>query len=78
MKKDFEKIWSDFVKTLSNTEAPLKQSAVIQECDNKEEIIVHISKILIKLKASRNFMKAKIYLGLPTSVTSFSPYLVWE
>ena len=63
LKKDFEKIWSDFVKTLSNTEAPLKQSAVIQECDTKDESIVHISKILIKLKASRNFMKAKIFIN---------------
>jgi hypothetical protein len=62
MKKDFEKIWSDFVKTLSNTEAPLKQSAVIQECDNKDGSIVHISKILIKLKASRNSIKAKIFI----------------
>ena len=62
LKKDFEKIWSDFVKTLSNTEAPLKQSAVIHECDTKDESIVHISKILINLKASRNFMKAKIFI----------------
>ena len=47
---------------MSNTEAPLKQSAVIQECDTKDESIVHISKILIKLKVSRNFMKAKMFV----------------
>ena len=35
---------------------------MIQECDTNDESIVHISKILIKLKASRNFMKAKIFI----------------
>ena len=53
LRKDFEKIWSDQMKTLSSTETPLKQSPVINKCDTKEENIVHISKIFIKLKVRR-------------------------
>ncbi len=61
--KEFEKLWSDHVKSLQGPLAPVKQTAVIfgDEAKIRREIAIPISEVLIKLKARILFSLSSNY-----------------